>query len=292
MPMLRNLLLLAIATAGTAAQAGTVSGKFELDGKPTTPSEVAAFRMRDQFAPRTLETYVMLTLKPVDRAAIRSAIDPYTVAINDAAVRDDDYLALSIAADGVVGLNAHVGGTQYIDSSGRIMGQKGGLVASCKENAATRIACTVKSAKPVKTMDGQSWTLDVAFESDIDARTPGKPLAADGGEAGKALLALVSAVQGKDLASILAALSPAQAKDYQVDWRTPEENLKSAKDMLGMLLPKQPTITGGEQLDDDHVVLEVEGVPYANGRMLYLVEMVRTEGRWGYASASTAGMLR
>jgi len=38
--------------------------------------EVAAFRMRDQLNPRTVETYVMLTVKPVDRAAIGASLDP------------------------------------------------------------------------------------------------------------------------------------------------------------------------------------------------------------------------
>ncbi|HSS52027.1 MAG TPA: hypothetical protein VLX28_24055 [Thermoanaerobaculia bacterium] len=292
-PRFARLWIVALALPGLGvAHAGTISGQFVLGGKTVPVHEVAAFRMRDQFNPRTVETYVMLTAKPVDRAAISAALDPYTVAINDPAVRDDDYLAFSVRADGETGMNAHVGGTQYLDTSGTIMGQPGSLIASCRENTPTRIACSVKTAKPVKPMDGPAWSIDLSFEADVLARTPGKPLARDGEAPGKAFLALRDAVGGTDLAAILALLTPQEAKSYQEDWRTAAENLASAKEMLDIRLPKKPRITGGELLATDHAVLEVEGVPYENGRMLYLVEMRLIDGRWVYEASSVAGLLR
>jgi hypothetical protein len=288
-----GLWVLTLALPGLgAAHAGPVSGQFVLDGKPVPVSEVAAFRVRDQFNPRTVETYVMLTSKPVDRAAIGASLDPYSVAINDPAARDADYLAFSVRANGEVSMNAHVGGTQYLDSSGTIMGQRGSLIAKCRENTPARVACSVKTEKPVKSMDGPAWSIDLSFEADVLSRAPGKPLAKDGGEPGMALLALRSAVGGNDLAKILALLAPGEAKSYQEDWRTPAENLASAKEILDVRLPKQPKITGGELVAADHAVLEVEGVPYENGHMLYLVEMRLIDGRWVYEQSSVAGMLR
>lgn len=284
-------LVLALSGPGIA-QAGPISGQFVIGGKTVPVSEVAAFRMRDQFNPRTFETYVMLTAKPVDRATIGASLDPYSVAINDPAVHDADYLAFSVRADGQVSVNAHVGGVQYVDSSGKIMGQTGSLIANCRENTATRIACSVKTKAPVKAMDGPTWSMDLSFESDVLSRKPGKPMAKDGEAPGKALLALRAAVEGTDLAKILALLTPDEAKSYQEDWRSPAENLEAAKDILNARLPKKPKITGGELLADDHAVLEVEGVPYENGRMLYLVEMRRVEGRWVYEGSSVVGMLR
>ena len=115
---------------------------------------------------------------------------------------------------------------------------------------------------------------------------------ADGGLAGKALLALITAVGGKDLSKILAGLTPEQAKSYQEDWRSPAENLTWAKDILSVRLPKQPKVTGGELVADDYAVLEVEGVPFPNSKMLYLVEMRLVAGRWLYANSSNVGMLR
>ena len=285
-------LVLVLACGAATAQADSVSGKFEMDGQALAPKEVAAFRVRDQFSPREIQTYVMLTLLPVDKARISASTDPYTVAINDEAVKNDDYLSLHVDADGETSINAHVGGTQYIDSSGKIMGMKGSLVASCKENTPARIACSVKTEKPVKTKDGPSWSLDVSFESAISARAAGKPMPKNGGAPGKALMDLTTALKGNDLNKILALLDPETAKGYNEDWRTPEENLASAKDILSFRVPKQPKITGGEAFGEDYAVLEVEGVPYENGRMLYLVEMRLIEGRWVMENSSPAGMLR
>jgi hypothetical protein len=285
--------LLSSLVMGTGrADAQTVSGQFVLGGKPLEPAHVAAFRMRDQNAPRSMETYVMLTLTPVNISEISKAIDPYMVAINDPAVMKADYLALQVAANGETRLNAHVGGTQYLDSSGFMMGMAGSLVATCQENTPARVACTVRTSKPVKPMDGPVWTLDVTFAAPVSARVAGKPMPPDGGPAGKALLALTTAVGGKDLSKILAGLTPEQAKSYQEDWRSPAENLASAKDILSVRLPKQPKITGGELVADDYAVLEVEGVPFAGSKMLYLVEMRLVAGRWLYANSSNVGMLR
>ena len=293
----RHLLLLALAASAVslAAHAGTLNGQFVLGGKPFKPAEVAAFRMRDQFHPREFETYVMLTTKAVNNDKIKSSIDPYTVAINDPAVfgkESSDYIALSVGGDGKTGLNAHVGGVQYMDSSGTIMGQQGSLVATCKENSATRIACSVKTAKEVKPMDGPAWTLDVTFETEVLSRPAGKPMAKDGEVPGKALIALRAAVAGNDVAKILALISPELGKSYQEDYRTPEENLKWAKEILDTRVPKQPKITGGEWLAEDRALLEVEGTPFANGHMLYLVDMRRVDGKWLYADSTPAGMLR
>ena len=290
--MLALTLALPALAPANPANAAPITGKFILDGKPVAVREVAAFRKRDGFNPRQFETYVVLSAKPVDKAAIGEALDPYVVAINDPAVMEADYLAFSVRANGEVGMNAHVGGTQYIDSSGVIMGERGSLIASCKENTATRVACTVKTAKPVKTMDGPAWSADLAFESDVISRPAGKPIPAGGGDAGKALLALRAAIGGKDLGKILAFLTPEEAKSYQEDWRSPEENLASANELLDIRVPKKPKITGGETLAADRVLLEVEGDPYGSGKMLYLVEMKQVGGKWLFASSSPVGMLR
>jgi hypothetical protein len=286
------ILLAGFSLTAARSQAQSVSGAFTMNGKSFKPVHAAAFRIRNQNAPRTMETYVMLTLTPVDVKKISADIDPYAVAINDPAVMSKDYLAFQVSDAGETRINAHVGGTQYLDSSASIMGMPGSLVATCKENTTARIACSVKTAKPVKAMDGPTWTLDVTFATAVASRTPGKPLPADGGPAGKALLALVTAVGGKTLAPILAGLTPGQAQSYQETYRTPAENLESAKDILGVRLPKKPKITGGEQLADDHVVLEVEGSPFENTKMLYLVEMRLIDGRWRYDGSSSVGMLR
>jgi len=154
------------------------------------------------------------------------------------------------------------------------------------------VACSVKVAKPVKSMDGPAWTIDVSFDSAVLSRPAGKPIAKDGGEPGKAFLALITAAQGNDLTKIIALLAPGEAEDYQHDYNTPEENLKDAKTTLGYKLPKKPKITGGEMVNDETAILEVEGAPFESGKMLYLVEMHRSNGHWGFDWAHAAGLLR
>ncbi len=283
--------LAGLLAAGPIA-ADSVSGEFVLDGKAYKPTEVAAFRVRDQFNPRQFQTYVMLTTKAVDREAIRNSIDPYTTAINDAAVMNDDYLSLHVDADGETSINAHVGGTQYIDTSGKMMGQQGSLSATCATNTSARVVCNVKTQKPVKPMDGPSWTVDVNFDSEVFTTPPGKPIAKGGGAPGAALLALRKAIAGNDLAAITALLTKDEASDYQRDYNTPEENLANAKSMLDILVPKQPKVIGGEMKSDTLAILEVEGVPYEGSKMLYLVEMHLEDGKWVLGSSQMAGMLK
>jgi hypothetical protein len=281
-----------LAEAAHAAAKPGVTGKFVIAGKPLTLREVAAFRKRDGFNPRQWETYVVVSAKAVDKAALADSLDPYAVVINDPAVSDANYLGFSVSANGEIDMNARYEGTQYIDSSGKIMGQTGSLVATCSENSATRVACTVKTAKPVQSMDGPEWSMDLSFETDVLSRPAGTPTPADGGDAGKAFLALRKALAGNDLAKILALMTPDQGSSYQADWRSAAENLADAKDILDVRLPKKPKITGGEQLAADHVLLEIEGEPYEDGKMLYVVEMKKLDGKWVYADANILGILR
>src|SRR4051812_21976724 len=89
-----SILIFALPGLG-ATPAPPTSGHLVWEGKPVPVSEIAAFRMRDQFNPRTLETHVVLPAKPVDRAKISAPLNPYTPAINDPAVLEADYLAFS-----------------------------------------------------------------------------------------------------------------------------------------------------------------------------------------------------
>lgn len=290
---MKVLVTLAVVLAFSAgAQADSVKGKFVIGGKTLELNQIAAFRVRDQFNARQYETYVMWTAAAVDQKAISAARDPYTTAINDPAVKDADYVAFSVQPDGVVTINAHVGGTQYLDTSGKMMGQAGSLKASCRKNDATRVDCDVATLKPVKSMNGPSWEFEASFDVAVLSRPAGKPLAAGGGDAGKALLALSAAHKAGNKAALLAQLDPEEAAEYSADWRTEEENSKALVEHFDWRLPKQPKIIGGEVVDADKVLLEVEGVPYENGKMLYHVEMHKVDGTWRFKSSTTLGLLK
>ena len=288
----RTTWVLTAAWLGCAAtlHASEVSGSFVLDGKAVDVSEVSAFRIVDRSNPKQKQTFVMLTRQAPDREAIRQSVDPYSTAINDPAA-SGDYLSLFIDMSGEVGLNAHVGGTQYLDSSGEVFGQKGSLLAQCDTNTATRVSCSVKTGKPVSTSGGASWTLDVTFSADVLEREAGKPVEAGGGDAGKALIALQKALGGKDLAAITALLAADVAETYQADWRSAEENLADAKDTLNNQIPGRIKVTGGEYRSDDEALLDVEGFSKVfESKAVYSVTMVREEGRWLFRRSRLVGI--
>lgn len=271
--------------------AGTVSGSFVLDGQALQPTEVSAFRIRDRQQLDQQQTFVMLTREAPDRESIRQATDPYSRAINDPAA-SGDYLSLFIDAKGVVGLNAHVGGTQYLDSSGQIMGEKGRLVADCAQNSEQQVACKISTAKPVSTAGGKSWTLDVSFSTEVLQRDKGRPVAAGGEAPGQALVALQGALAGDDLAAIIALLSASEAEEYQADWRSPEENLQAAKDDYGRKLPSKPKVKSGEWMSDDQVLLDVQGYSEVfESDVLFSVQMQREGERWVVQHSQLVGFL-
>src|SRR6185436_7187759 len=88
------MLFAGLALGAAPGQAQSVSGAFTMSGKSFKPTHAAAFRMRDQNAPRTFETYVMLTTGPVDVKKISDDVDPYTVAINEPAAMNGDYIGI------------------------------------------------------------------------------------------------------------------------------------------------------------------------------------------------------
>jgi hypothetical protein len=102
--------------------------------------------------------------------------------------------------------------------------------------------------------------------------------------AGEALQRLWAALQKDDLELILNGLTEDRAESYRVTWRTPEENLASAKEDLAQMLPFNATVTGGEWQGDDQVSLIVRGEMEGWGetKVIYRVTMRRVDGRWGF----------
>jgi hypothetical protein len=283
---------LSILALSCSVHAQSSKGQFMFDGKALPLSHIAAFRIRDQANARQFETYVMWTPSPVNQKAISNALDPYAIAINDPATRNADYVSFSVKADGNIAMNAHVGGTQYIDTSGQMMGETGSLKVSCRTNTTTKVDCDVSSPKPVKSMDGPTWQIHMSFAAPVLFKAPGAALPADGGTAGKAFLNVSAAYKAKNKAILLAQLSPEEAAEFAADWRTPEENLKALVQRFEWSLPKQPKVVGGETADANTALLQVEDVPFPGGKMLYHVEMRKQGSGWRYVGSTMLGLLK
>jgi hypothetical protein len=270
-----------------SAIAGSVQGQFKVNGKAVIqPAHAAAYAVRDQFNPRNWQIEIVLGEGAPDTKALAEALDPHTDLINQDQVRSANYILLWVDPDGKVSMNGTLSETmtQYGDSTDE------GLKAELKVNTKDRVSGRVFTPTPVKTLSGETYEVDVTFDVEVTRAPAGTKLAADGGDAGKAFRSLYEAVQKKNQKGIEAGVTPGVARILYEDYRTPEENLKSAVDTLTAWLPKKNVkVTGGESRGET-VLLEVEGEIYEGRNALYIVKMKKEPAGWALDEVVPAGM--
>ncbi len=275
-------------SALTSAQ--TARGAFESrpEGR-ITPTVAAAYIVRDQFNPRQNEVEVILSTASVDVANAVTALAPHTMVINDAALKDTNYVLIWISADGKVSMNATFSKTmtQFVDRAS----PDGALRAELTTNTPDRVAGRIFTPAPIKTRSGSTYSVDLTFSASITKAPAGTALPAGGGEPGKALLGFFAAREKKDWPSLKAALSPAASERFVKSYNDDKENLADLIGTLEFWLPvKDAKITGGKLLGDE-AVLDVEGVLASGVKALTLVRLTRRPSGWLFDSAMMAGML-
>jgi hypothetical protein len=272
------------------ASAQTARGAFE--SQPVgriTPTVAAAYIVRDQFNPRQNQVEVILSTAPVDVAKAVTALAPHTMVINDAALKDTNYVLIWIGADGRVSMNATFSKTmtQFVDRASA----HGPLRAELTTNTPDKVAGRIFTTAPIKTMSGSTYSVDLTFSALVTKAAAGTALQAGGGEPGKALLGFFAARQKKDWPSLKAALSPAASETFVKSYNDDKENLADLLGTLEFWLPaKDAKITGGK-LSGDEAVLDVEGVLASGIKALTLVRLIRRPSGWLFDSATMAGML-
>jgi hypothetical protein len=155
-------LFAALFAIAASARAAPVSGQFVLNGKAFSPTNIAAFYIADEAHPEKFETLVLLSTQAVDNDAIARSSSPSSKAMNDPAMKNGS-ITFYIEPEGKVTMLAAIDGTQFMDTNGMIMGQKGSLEATCAKNTREHIACSIKSRQPV-TLNGTTWTLDETID--------------------------------------------------------------------------------------------------------------------------------
>lgn len=277
-----------VVLAALPSFASDVTGQFTVDGKPPIkPKYAAAYAVRDQRDARKWQVEVVLSEEAMDVASAVAELDPHTNAINQKALSDHNYILLWVSPDGKVSMNATYteGMVQYIDKT-----EFGSLAADLKENGADRISGRIYTPKPVKTMDGDAYNVDVTFVTPVARPAAGKAVAKDG-DAAKAYLAFADAIEKKSWAGLQKGMTKERFASYNEDWRSQAENLESAVDILKARGPKgHPKVTAAEQRGDT-VILDVEGDLYEGRRALWQVTMVKEDGHWAYEDAGLAGLL-
>jgi hypothetical protein len=165
------------------------------------------------------------------------------------------------------------------------------MKAEMTVNTPDRVAGRVFSPKPLKTMNGDVYSINLTFSTAVTHPPAGTPLPAGGGEPGKVFNALLAAMTKKNWDGIKSNVSAKTLKSFEDADRSPQENLDDALQTLGMFLPKKPgKITGGE-LRGDIARLDLEAELFEGQDGLFLIQMVKDGQRWLFNRASRAGMI-
>jgi len=271
----RSLFLIAMATtASLPLFAGEASGEFTATKHDKIkPRYAVAYETRDQRDAHKRVIEVVLTEAPIDIAAAVTELDPHTQIINMDALRDHNYILLWVRPNNDVSMNATYSSTmtQFVDMT------PGSLQANIDVLSANRVSGRLATTKAVKTMGDETYSIDVKFATDISHPPAGTKLTAGGGEPGKALKSLLTAMSKKNYAAIKAGVTPDRAESYS--------DVDDAVQTLGIFLPKNGKITGGE-LRGDTAIVEIEA-----DSMLTLVKMVKSGATWQFDRATRAGFI-
>ena len=293
MNLIRVIPILAgVVCAAAPALAGDAKGQFAVKGGKMSgaiaPTHAAAYVTRDPRDPRKTVAEVVLSDAAIDVDAAVGALQPHNHVINQDVLDDRNYVLLWVASDGHVSMNATFSKTmtQFVDRVGD------SLQATLSVNTPERIAGRVFTAAPVKTMGGETYTVDLTFDTAVTRLPAGTPLGAGGGAPGKALIAFLAAVKKQQWPAIKAGLTPSSVATFDKSYNTPEENASSAADIIQAWLPKSGLKIVGGQLRGDTADLDVEGEMFPGTNALYLARLRQVNGTWLFDSAGVIGMLQ
>lgn len=264
---------------------GTASGAFKSPKGQIAPKYAAAYIVRDQFNARNEQVELVLSELQFDAKDAGAALAPHEVAINADALRKGNYILLWINRDGSVSMNATFSETmtQFGDAGEN-------LKSELTTNSHDKVEGRIFTPKGIKMRDGGSYSLDVKFSTVVTKPTMGGKLPADGGEPLKALDRLYKAVEKKDFKATSALLTPGTLKGLLSEYNDEAENMSSMKQAFDMWLPKKRKLLGGTT-SGDSAILEVQGQPYGESKMLYLIKMVKTPAGWVFDQATPAGFI-
>ena len=165
------------------------SGTLYQEGKQTALVSAYAFRAPDPFDKAKQITTVVFADKPIDAAAVNNAADRGEAVSDQLRSKDALRVELNLESDGSV-QNININGPGF---SGSQSGS-GWYTLKLVHNDAKRVEGTFRSNDEADKKEGRfydlKFALDLAGPPDL-----GTPLAADGGEPGKAYRAYMAALQ-------------------------------------------------------------------------------------------------
>lgn len=127
-----------------------------------------------------------------------------------------------------------------------------------------------------------TYEADISFDLPlVDLKDPGKPLAAGGGEPGKAYAAYIAALAKGDIEAIKSALG--ESGGWRFSWLESDHDKARALEEEALHKPVKVTVLGGWE-DGDRAMIRIEGPGRLGGKFTGRVMMQREGGAWKVAS--------
>src|SRR3954452_18844228 len=213
----KPLAALLVVLCPVIALGGEASGQFTAGKRPPIkPKYAAAYETRDQRDARKSAIEVVLSEETIDVVEAAAELDTHSNVINHKALRDHNYVLLWVRPDNDVSIKATYSDTmtQYVEMTGSRM------TADMSVNTRDKVAGRIFSPKPLKTMDGDEYTIDLKFSTEVTHPSAGTKLPADGGEPGKAFNALQTAIVKKSWTGIKGNVTAKTLESFNESDRT------------------------------------------------------------------------
>lgn len=271
---LAALALLCLGAVPTVAQAGA-SGTISIGGLSWTVADAAA--ALDAEESRLLITFTPSQFSridwPNDRKFDRSDLWRFVDERSGGAY-------LTLVLDAKTGAYLHYDYKDGDGSSGSDSGYDAGVRLATRSES--RVAGTFQVDGPDKKarMDVRA---DVSFDLPVEKFAalvrPGTPLAADGGEPGKALGAYFEAFHSGDPERIVGQVAPKERAELQAELAKDPEATAQKLGLMKIFMPDRIERILGGSVDGDRAVIDFEGS--SEGEALGgVATMTRLDGRW------------
>lgn len=251
------------------------SGTLYNDGKATELTSAYAFRMADPFDAAAQITRVVFSDRSIDAKVIDAATDRDDAL--DEMLRGATQVEINIQADGnVQNINLQMEGFSGSQSG------SGWYTLDLKHNDAQRIEGSFHSNDEEEKQNGRYFDLRFAFDLP-GAVDLGEALPAGGGDAGKAYLAYLKAMEKGDVDAIARHMVK-QRSDQLLAGRNDPQFKKMFAFIQGMTLKNPKYVKGNSK--GDSATLEYSGVDSDGGPVTSIVSMQREGGAWKLAKES------
>jgi len=275
MSMKRSLMLAVMLGCASSMAYADGSGTLYNDGKATELTSAYAFRMADPFDAAAQITRVVFSDRSIDAKVIDAATDRDDAL--DEMLRGATQVEINIQADGnVQNINLQMEGFSGSQSG------SGWYTLDLKHNDAQRIEGSFHSNDEEEKQNGRYFDLRFAFDLP-GAVDLGEALPAGGGDAGKAYLAYLKAMEKGDVDAVARHMVKERA-DQLLAGRNDPQFKKMFAFIQGMTLKNPKYVKGNSK--GDSATLEYSGVDSDGGPVTSIVSMQREGGAWKLAKES------